>query len=104
MCIRDRLYSIHGWSFHNDQQGFVKKIRTYGERFLTSRSDINISVSESNKQSGQAVIPGFKSLVINNGIDPVSYTHLDVYKRQDKGQHDVSGYTHSAHGLSLIHI
>ncbi len=70
------LYSIHGWSFHNDQQGFVKKIRTYGERFLTSRSDINISVSESNKQSGQAVIPGFKSLVINNGIDQTKFDPL----------------------------
>lgn len=67
------IYSIHGWSFHDDQKAIIKKIRIYSERFLTSRSDTNISVSASNKQSGQAVIPGFKSQVINNGIDQTKF-------------------------------
>ena len=63
------IYTIHGWSFHNDQKPFVKKFRILGERFLISRTDVNISVSESNKQTGQKYIKSFTSAVVNNGID-----------------------------------
>ncbi len=63
------IYTIHGWSFHNDQNPFVKKFRILGEKFLISRTDVNISVSESNKQTGQKYIKSFTSTVVNNGID-----------------------------------
>ncbi|RYY69837.1 MAG: glycosyltransferase family 1 protein [Chitinophagaceae bacterium] len=62
-------YTIHGWSFHVDQPFLVKKIRTAGEKFLVSRSDLNISVSVSNQKTGKNTIAGFESVVINNGID-----------------------------------
>jgi len=67
------IYSIHGWSFHNDQKLLVKNIRIYSEKILTSKSDINISVSQSNKQTGIDQISGFKSVVVNNGIDQVKF-------------------------------
>jgi glycosyltransferase involved in cell wall biosynthesis len=63
------IYTIHGWSFHDDQQPFVKKFRILSEKFLTSRTNLNISVSESNKQSGRKYIKSFTSTVVNNGID-----------------------------------
>ncbi len=63
------VYTIHGWSFHNDQRSFIKKFRILGEKFLVSRTDVNISVSESNKQTGQKYIRSFTSTVVNNGID-----------------------------------
>jgi glycosyltransferase involved in cell wall biosynthesis len=63
------IYTIHGWSFHDDQKPFVKKFRILSEKFLTSRTDMNISVSESNRQSGQKYIKSFTSSVVNNGID-----------------------------------
>lgn len=63
------IYTIHGWSFHDDQQPFVKKFRILSEKFLTSRANLNISVSESNKQSGRKYIKSFTSTVVNNGID-----------------------------------
>lgn len=63
------IYTIHGWSFHNDQKPFVKKFRILGEKFLVSRTDVNISVSESNKQTGKKYIRSFTSTVVNNGID-----------------------------------
>jgi glycosyltransferase involved in cell wall biosynthesis len=63
------IYTIHGWSFHDDQNPLVKKFRIQSEKFLTSRTDVNISVSESNKHSGQKIIKSFASVVVNNGID-----------------------------------
>lgn len=63
------IYTVHGWSFHPDQKALTRRIRIMGEKYLTSRSSLNISVSSSNQQTGKDVIPGFKSVVINNGID-----------------------------------
>jgi len=63
------VYTIHGWSFHEDQHPFVKRLRIMGEKFLTSRSDLNIAVSESNMQTGKSYFPGFYATVINNGIN-----------------------------------
>ncbi len=63
------VYTVHGWSFHPDQHPFVRKIRIIGEKYLTSRTNINISVSHSNQQSGKKFISSFESVVINNGID-----------------------------------
>jgi len=63
------VYTIHGWSFHDDQNAFVKRIRILGEKYLTSKSTINISVSESNKETGQKFFSSFRSVVVNNGID-----------------------------------
>lgn len=63
------VYTIHGWSFHDDQKPVVKNLRILGERFLTSKTDLNISVSEANRQSGQKYIKSFTSTVVNYGID-----------------------------------
>jgi glycosyltransferase involved in cell wall biosynthesis len=63
------IYTIHGWSFHPDQNKITQKMRIMGERFLTSRSDKNISVSHSNQQTGKKFIKSFDSIVIPNGID-----------------------------------
>ena len=63
------IYTVHGWSFHPDQKPLVRNIRIMGERYLTSRSQLNISVSSSNQQSGKKHMQAFRSVVINNGID-----------------------------------
>ncbi|MBO9684607.1 MAG: glycosyltransferase family 4 protein, partial [Flavisolibacter sp.] len=63
------VYTIHGWSFHDDQNPVVKKIRVLGEKYLTSKSTLNISVSQSNKETGHKYFNGFRSVVVNNGIN-----------------------------------
>lgn len=63
------IYTIHGWSFHQDQSLLVRTVRVLGEKFLTRRSALNISVSKSNQESGKKVIRDFESIVVNNGID-----------------------------------
>src|SRR5215212_6806853 len=39
------IYTIHGWSFHPDQNPLVRRIRIMSEKYLASRTDLNISVS-----------------------------------------------------------
>jgi glycosyltransferase involved in cell wall biosynthesis len=63
------IYSVHGWSFHDDQHPLVRRMRIWGESWISSRSSLNISVSESNRQTGLDHIRSFDSVVINNGID-----------------------------------
>lgn len=74
------IYTVHGWSFHQDQHPLVRRLRISGEKYLTARSRMNISVSASNQQSGREVIPGFRSIVINNGIDQRRFDPDRQYK------------------------
>jgi glycosyltransferase involved in cell wall biosynthesis len=81
------IYTIHGWSFHSDQHPFVRSMRILGEKYLTSRADVNISVSASNKQSGVDHLGRFEALVINNGIDRKKFSPGNLSKniRQELG-------------------
>jgi len=38
------IYTIHGWSFHDDQSLFVKKGRILFEKWITQKTNCNISV------------------------------------------------------------
>jgi glycosyltransferase involved in cell wall biosynthesis len=69
MSGRPLLYTIHGWSFHDDQPFLQKNLRVLSERLLTGGTKANISVSASNQETGVKHFRGFKSTVINNGID-----------------------------------
>lgn len=68
------IYTIHGWSFHNDQSPLVRRLRILGEQWITTRSKVNIAVSASNRQSGLDHIPALKAVVINNGIDQQKFS------------------------------
>jgi glycosyltransferase involved in cell wall biosynthesis len=74
------VYTIHGWSFHPDQHPLIRAIRIRSEKYLTSRSAVNISVSASNQQSGRQYIRDFDSIVINNGIDRNKFAPGKVVK------------------------
>jgi glycosyltransferase involved in cell wall biosynthesis len=71
------VYTVHGWSFHPGQSPLVRQIRMMGEKYLTGKAAVNISVSASNRQTGTRYIRNFNSLVINNGIDRNKF---DPYK------------------------
>ncbi|MGB3008465.1 MAG: glycosyltransferase family 4 protein [Chitinophagaceae bacterium] len=74
------VYTVHGWSFHQDQNPVAHKIRVFSEKYLTSKTDLNISVSFSNQQSGKKYIKSFNSIVINNGIDQNKFNPEKCYK------------------------
>ncbi|HEY4290871.1 MAG TPA: glycosyltransferase [Puia sp.] len=73
------VYTIHGWSFHNDQHPLVRRLRIMGERWITAHSSVNIAVSASNRESGLEYIPGLKAIVINNGIDQQRFSPGRVF-------------------------
>lgn len=63
------VYTIHGWSFHDGQRTFIRRMRMLGENLLTGKSDVNISVSVSNQQTGKKHLNRFESVIVNYGID-----------------------------------
>lgn len=112
MSGRPLLYTIHGWSFHDDQPFLQKQVRVWSERLLTSGTKANISVSASNRDTGVKHFSGFRSTVINNGIDLSRFNPgaslPDV--RQELGipaSNTVVGYiariTHQKDPLTLIY-
>ena len=74
------VYTIHGWSFHPDQQPLLRKLRIAGERYITRRTAVNISVSEANKASGKENIASFQSTLVNYGIDQTRFSPSAVMK------------------------
>ncbi|MEI9945148.1 MAG: glycosyltransferase family 4 protein [Chitinophagaceae bacterium] len=105
------IYTVHGWSFHQDQKPLVRRIRIMGEKYLTSRSNLNISVSASNQQSGQKYIPSFKSVVVSNGIDQKKFDPKKSFKnvRAELGINDdellvlfIARFTSHKQPLTLI--
>lgn len=63
------VYTVHGWSFHQDQPLWVQKIRAWSEKLICKCSRQVICVSESNRLSGKKTF-GLKSCqVIENGVN-----------------------------------
>jgi glycosyltransferase involved in cell wall biosynthesis len=67
------IYTVHGWSFHQDQKFPVKNIRELSEKFLTDNVDLTISVSQSNQRDGIARFGMKRSRVVNYGVDLTRY-------------------------------
>lgn len=63
------VYTVHGWSFHQDQSYPIRRTREISEKFLTNQVDRTISVSNSNQRDGLERFNMRRSQVINYGID-----------------------------------
>ncbi|HEY4156182.1 MAG TPA: glycosyltransferase family 4 protein [Puia sp.] len=74
------VYTCHAWSFHRDQNYFVKKIRIGSERFLTGKADVNVCGSVANGQEGRKWFKHFSPRIIYNSIDPKKFNPYGRYK------------------------
>ena len=63
------VYTVHGWSFHDDQSFFVKKLRGWSEKLICHYANQVICVSESNKNTGREVFGLNNAIVIENGVN-----------------------------------
>lgn len=63
------LYTVHGWSFHQDQGRITKTIRTVAESLLTKSADNTICVSKDNQEEGKKLLNLKRSSVIYNAVD-----------------------------------
>jgi len=75
------IYTIHGWSFHDDQSRFVQFLRKTAEKIIVTLADQNICVSNANHQTGVELISSFRANIIKNGIDLNRFNHAAVYKQ-----------------------
>lgn len=74
------IYTVHGWSFHPDQNKVIKTIRILSERFLVRVADQTICVSKSNLKEGKSLFPMPKSTVVLNGINRSKFNPDKIYK------------------------
>jgi glycosyltransferase involved in cell wall biosynthesis len=72
------IYTVHGWSFHPDQNLFIRKARELSENFLTSKANTTICVSKSNERDGIERFNMKRSTVIYNAVD------LDKFNPENK--------------------
>lgn len=63
------LYTVHGWSFHHDQNPFVYHLRAFSEKIICHFSKKVICVSDNNQQTGKEVFGLNKSIIIENGVN-----------------------------------
>lgn len=63
------VYTVHGWSFHDDQLFLVKKLRGWSEKLICHYANQVICVSESNKNTGREVFGLNNAVVIENGVN-----------------------------------
>ncbi len=63
------IYTVHGWSFHQDQSILTKTLRIMSEKLLCQMSRKVICVSESNRITGESAFGLKNAIVIENGID-----------------------------------
>ena len=74
------IYTVHGWSFHDDQSYIVRKLRGYSEMIICSSASQVICVSESNKETGRKVFGLKNAIVIENGVNLDKFNPEASYK------------------------
>lgn len=63
------VYTVHGWSFHDDQSWAVKTVRGLSEKLICHFAQRVICVSKSNAETGRQVFGLKHADVIENGIN-----------------------------------
>lgn len=74
------IYTVHGWSFHQDQSIIVKTLRISSEKILCFLSRKVICVSESNRVTGQKAFGLHNAIVIENGINLQKFNPENEFK------------------------
>lgn len=74
------IYTVHGWSFHQDQSMLTRKLRACSEKIICQFCREVICVSTSNYITGKETFGLKHAIIIENGID------LDKFKPEDLGK------------------
>jgi Glycosyltransferase len=84
------IYTVHGWSFHQDQSAFISYLRVRSEKIICTMSNKVICVSGSNQQTGIQTFGLRKSVVIENGINLSRFNPNNSFKdiRKEFGFND----------------
>lgn len=63
------IYTVHGWSFHDDQNFITKKVRALSEKLICHYANQVICVSKSNRDTGRNLFGLKNAIVIENGVN-----------------------------------
>ena len=63
------IYTVHGWSFHDDQPTIIRKLRALSEKCICHYCQEIICVSQSNADTGKQVFGLKRCHVIESGIN-----------------------------------
>ena len=63
------IYTVHGWSFHNDQNKFIYTLRKWSEKLICHFATRVICVSEGNAETGRKTLHLANPIVIKNGVN-----------------------------------
>ena len=63
------IYTVHGWSFHDDQKKMVYTIRKWSEKLICHFASRVICVSEGNAETGRSSFGLANPIVIKNGVN-----------------------------------
>ena len=63
------VYTVHGWSFHDNQPFYVKRLKGWCEKLICHYANQVICVSQSNKNTGYEMFGLKDALVIENGVN-----------------------------------
>ena len=74
------IYTVHGWSFHDDQSYPIKKIRSWSEKLICHYAYQVICVSQSNMETGQTTFGLKNAIVIENGVNLERFNPSSQYK------------------------
>ncbi len=74
------VYTVHGWSFHQDQPALIKRLRAWSEKVICALSKEVICVSESNRVTGKETFGLKQSVVIENGINLQRFNPEGTFK------------------------
>lgn len=73
------IYTVHGWSFHQNDNLLKYRLKLWLESFLTKQSGCVINVSKSNQNDGINKFNMKRSVVIYNGIDHKKFSLKNTY-------------------------
>lgn len=78
-------YTVHGWSFHHDQNFLVRSLRIWSEKYLVNKSSLTICVSNNNLKDASKLFELKRATVIKLGINldkfnPDSESFLPIRK------------------------
>lgn len=74
------IYTVHGWSFHDDQSFWVRKLRSWSEKLICHYANDVICVSQSNADTGRDVFGLRSAHVIENGINLDRFNPVSQFK------------------------
>ena len=74
------IYTVHGWSFHDDQSGLVRTLRQWSEKLICALASQVICVSQSNADTGRERFGLKDAVVIENGINLVRFSPDGQFK------------------------